>query len=114
MPFTAAAELLLAVQQIGLRDAAWGLMNRANAARHFALWRRVMQYAPDDLMAPVGALTGFAAWLDGQGAHASHVADRVEKVSPGYSMCRLLQEILQATVSPEVWQDFPLQRDPVL
>ncbi len=71
-----------------------------------------MQTAPDDLMAPAGALTGFAAWLDGQGASASHVVDRVELVSPGYSMCTLLRDILEATVNPDVWSGFPLLREP--
>ncbi len=112
MPVTDAAALLLAVQRTALRDAAWALMNRANAAEYFGLWRWVMQTAPDDLMAPAGALTGFAAWLDGQGASASHVVDRVELVSPGYSMCTLLRDILEATVNPDVWSGFPLLREP--
>jgi hypothetical protein len=105
------AVLLLAVQEVPLRDAAWALMSRSNAAEHFALWRRVMQTAPDHLMAPAGALTGFAAWLDGHGVRAWHALDRLQAVAPEYSMGLLLKQILEETVNPEVWSRFPLRRD---
>ena len=45
-----------------------------------------MQLAPDDLVAPIGSLTAFAAWLTGRGVLASHAVERVLELSPGYSM----------------------------
>ncbi len=112
MPVSDIAELLLALQWLALRDAAWSLMSRADAHRHFLVWRRVMTAAPDELMAPAGSLAGFAAWLDGRGVDARHAAERVQQVRPGYSMCGLLVDILEATLDPEMWSDFPFLRDP--
>ena len=106
------ALLLLAVQEVALRDAAWALMSRSNAAEHFALWRRLMRTAPDHLMAPAGALTGFAAWLDGHGVLAWHALDRLQAVAPDYSMGLLLKQILEENVNPEVWSRFPIRRQP--
>ncbi len=110
MPVTDTAALLLTIQQLDLRDAAWTVMTRENAGSHYQLWRQVMRTAPDGLMAPAGALTAFAAWLDGRGAHAWLAVERVEQVSPGYSMCRLLRKILDEAVDPDVWSSFPLRR----
>jgi hypothetical protein len=99
------ASLLLAVQRAALRKAALARMNRVDAAADLELWRQVMRYAPDDLVAPAGALAGFAAWLDGQGPLAWIAVERVESVSPGYPMCRLLHHILSAAVSPDTWDE---------
>lgn len=112
MPVADTATLLLALQQVALRDAAWAKLSRSSAGGHLELWRHVMRAAPDALLAPPGALTGFAAWLAGQGALAWHAVDRVESVSPGYPMCRLLRSILGAAVSPVVWERMAVQGDP--
>jgi uncharacterized protein DUF4192 len=98
-----AATLLLGVQDQALRAAAMALMTRSNAAGYLGVWRHVMRDAPDDLLAPVGALTGFAAWLDGQGTLASHAVDRVQSVSAGDAMCALLRRLLDGAVSPDQW-----------
>jgi hypothetical protein len=102
-----AATLLLAVQDLTVRDAVWARLSRRNAAGQLELWRHVMRTAPDKLLGPAGALTGFAAWLDGQGALAWCAVERVDTVSPGYPMCLLLRSILDAAVSPEVWDRLP-------
>ena len=97
------AALVMAVQEIRLRDAAWGLMTRERADQHFALWRHVMRLAPDALMAPAGALAGFAAWLTGAGTVAWHAVDCVLSVDPEYSMANLLRKMLDSAVDPAVW-----------
>jgi hypothetical protein len=106
------ATLLLAVQDDSVLDAAWAQLSRAGAGGDLRLWQHVMRNAPDELLPPVGALTGFAAWLDGQGALAWHAVERVEAVSPGYPMCVLLRDLLEAAVSPDVWNGLPVGRDP--
>jgi hypothetical protein len=107
MPATDAASLLLAMQDLRLRDSAWAALSRTDADRQLELWLDVMRTAPDELVAPVGALAGFAAWLAGQGALAWHAVDRVESVSPGYPMGVLLRSILDTAVSPDVWDQLP-------
>ena len=54
-PTSPVVRLVLAVQSEQLRDAAWSLMTRANAADHFAFWTAAMRATPDDLLAPVGS-----------------------------------------------------------
>lgn len=99
------AGLLMAVQEVSRRDVAWTMIDRENANDHFVLWREVMTVAPDELMAPAGSLTGFAAWLTGRGVLAAHAADRVTQVAPAYSMGLLLHQVLEATLDPASWDD---------
>jgi hypothetical protein len=100
-----AASLLVAVQRTPLRNAVLARLTRADANVDFELWRQVMRNAPDDLLAPAGTLAGLAAWLDGQGPLAWLAVERVEGVSPGYPMCRVLRDILNAALSPDTWEE---------
>ncbi len=101
------AQLVLSVQDVSMRDVAWMMVRRANAKEHFQLWRQLMVLAPAELMAPVGGLAAFAAWVAGSGVLASHAADRVEEVSPGYPMARLLRQALEQCVNPKAWDEAP-------
>jgi hypothetical protein len=101
------ADLMLAVQDIRSRDQVWSAMTRADAPDHFELWRQAMQCAPDELMAPVGGLAAFAAWLSGRGVLASHAAERVLAVQPNYSMAQLILGLCEQSVNPSVWSGFP-------
>ena len=96
------------VQHLALRDLAWMQMSRANADSHFALWSHVMRCVPDDLLAPVGSLTAFAAWLQGTGVLASHALDRVLAVYPRYSMALLIGRILQSGINPSRWDEMAM------
>ncbi len=95
--------LVLTVQSTPMRDLAWSLITRDNAADHFAFWSGALRAVPDDLLAPVGSLAAFAAWLSGCGVLASHGAERVLHVHPEYSMARLLLELCASSVNPGVW-----------
>jgi hypothetical protein len=98
------AALAAAVQDVTARDRAWALMRRATAGEHFQLWRLVMQSVPDYLLSPVGSLAAFAAWLNGSGVLASHAAERVLSVDPGYSMALLVVDALDACLHPDSWE----------
>lgn len=98
------AALAVAVQEVGVRDQAWALMSRETAPQHFQLWRTVMQVVPDELLSPVGSLAAFAAWLSGNGVLASHAAERVLSVDPGYSMARLVIAALESCLHPDTWE----------
>ena len=97
------ARLALLVQSHSGRDVAMGLIDRANAARHFELWRHVLVCVSDDLLPPVGCVVAFAAWLDGRGVLASHAVERVLALEPDDSFARLLAELLVAAVDPRHW-----------
>lgn len=94
---------VLTVQIIALRDEAWLLMRREDAADHFAFWCDVLRATPDDLLAPVGSLAAFAAWLSGRGVLASHAAERVLSVDPDYSMARLVLTACESSMNPAHW-----------
>ncbi len=96
-------QLMQSVQAVGPRDMAWMLMSRDTAGRHLALWAPLMRAAPDDLLAPVGSLAAFAAWLQGRGVLASHAAERVLEVQPDYSMATLIMQMLESAVDPMQW-----------
>lgn len=98
-----AAALVQEVQDLKRRDAVWATMTRADAERHYELWKRVTQLAPDPLLPPVGALAAFAAWLSGHGVLASHALDRVAGVDPTYSMMLLIRSLLDLSINPDVW-----------
>lgn len=98
------AALAGAVQDVAARDQAWAMMRRESAGAHFELWRQVMQSVPDELLSPVGSLAAFAAWLSGNGVLASHAAERVLSVDPGYFMAELVIEALYECMHPDSWE----------
>ena len=96
-------QLVLPLQLVRWRDLAWALMTRDNAADHFAFWCSALRATPDVLLAPVGSLASFAAWLSGRGVLASHAAERVLDVEPDYSMAGLLLDLCASSINPAVW-----------
>ena len=100
------AHLLLSLSLLPQRDEVWGAMRRDTAERHLERWRVLMRAAPDELLAPIGSLTAFAAWLSGRGVLASHAVDRVLGVRPDYSMALLVQRALETAVDPREWSSW--------
>jgi Domain of unknown function (DUF4192) len=97
------AHLMLSLTNLPQRDQVWGAMTRDTAAAHFHAWRRRMTLAPDGLLAPVGSLAAFAAWLSGKGVLASHAVDRVLELHPDYSMAMLVRRAIETAVDPRQW-----------
>jgi hypothetical protein len=95
--------LVIGVQSTELRDAAWCLMTRDNAADHFSFWTAAMQGTPEDLLGTVGSLAAFAAWLSGRGVLASHAAERVLEVEPDHPLALGVIKLCAGSVNPAVW-----------
>jgi hypothetical protein len=98
-----AARLLVGLEAVGLRDAVWTTMSRSTARDHLDLWREVTVRAPEELRATPAALTGFAAWLTGNGALAWVAVDAALAVRPAHRLARLLGESLAAALPPTAW-----------
>ncbi|HYG94140.1 MAG TPA: DUF4192 domain-containing protein [Nocardioides sp.] len=96
------AELLWLIQYKRPRDAAWGLLRRADAQRHLDFWVHVVRRTPDRFLPPAATLAGWAAWLAGDGALAWTAVDRCRAVDPAYSLAGLLAEALERAVPPEL------------
>ncbi|MDP3890693.1 DUF4192 domain-containing protein [Nocardioides sp.] len=100
----ALARLLVALTDIGLRDVAWLLMSRADAARHVDWWVQVVRRAPGELAAAPAALLAFAAWLAGEGALAWCAVDRSRESDPDYRLAELVAQALTHAVPPSTWE----------
>lgn len=101
---TDAGHLLVACQELPLRDVAWGQMSRDNAAQHVNLWRDVLRRTPPELEAVPATLLAFAAWLAGHGALAWCALDRATVADPDYSMARLVGDALEQALPPTSWE----------
>ena len=90
-----------AVQDLRVRDAAWGLITRADARAHQEFWADVARRAPEPLVPAPSALAGWAAWQAGNGALAWIAVDRCREVAPSYGMATILAGCLDQAVPPE-------------
>lgn len=106
-----AAWLAVAVQPWAGQERAIALIDRANAAQHFELWRTVMCRVPDHLLPAVGCLAAFSAWLDGRGVLASHAVDKVLEVAPSHPFARSVATMLAQAVNPRTWPERRERRD---
>ena len=97
------ARLLIALDDVDVRDVAWAEVSHESARDHREFWGEVVRRAPDGLVAPAAGLVGLASWIAGHGALAWCAVDRMEADRPGYSLTRLLSDLLEAAVSPDVW-----------
>lgn len=97
------ALLACALGEPGLRDEAWSLMERGEAAAHVELWSDVLRRTPADLAAGPAAVLAVAAWLAGNGALAWCAVDRCRELEPDHSLARLVAEVLQTATPPTVW-----------
>lgn len=98
------ARLLWLLQAPRVRDAAWALITRADAAAHVALWAQLVRRAPEALVAHPAALLGWSSWQAGDGARAWAAVDRCRRADPDHFMAVHLAMLLEAAVPPEEWE----------
>lgn len=104
----AAAQLLLALQRTAAREAAFGLLDRQNAAAHVAFWGDLVRRSPGVLVTAPAAVLALSAWLDGNGALAWCALDRCQPGAPGSELAHLLEGLLERAVSPRLWEQVSL------
>jgi len=105
------ADLLTALEDPACRDAAWAWAERADARAHVDLWLRVVRGCPDERVGPAAAVLAFHAWLAGDGALAWCALDRVRRGRP-VSLAALVEDLLEAAASPDLWTPQPLPDPP--
>ncbi|MET0821457.1 MAG: DUF4192 domain-containing protein [Aeromicrobium sp.] len=91
---------------IDVRDAVWGRITRESADDMLRVLTTVSGAVVPPFEPAALSLAAFAAWLTGDGAQALIAVERALRADPGYSMARLVLEILEQGVSPTHWTDF--------
>jgi hypothetical protein len=105
------AELSLLLASTEVRDTAWEPISPGSVLAdagpgvstvdlHIRLWTDVVSRACPDLVAPAAGLLSYAAWLAGDGTTAAFALDRALAADPGYSMARLMAEVLHRAIPP--------------
>jgi len=98
----AAAWLLVALQDLRVRDDAWSRMDPRHMKDHLRLWTDLTRRARPGYVAAAASLLGFVAWQNGNGALANIALDRAQADNPGYSMARLLREVIDSGAPPRL------------
>lgn len=95
-----AARLLLALQDVLVRDAAlrWFAGDEARVAQR--LWLELTRLAPDDLVAAPATLAAVTAYCQGDGARAAVALDRALAAQPDYRMAVYLDHALRNALKP--------------
>lgn len=102
------AELTVLLRSIPVRDRAW--LEITAPEPYVRMWSDVARRAEPDLVAPPASLLAFAAWRAGDGALAAVAVQRALACDPGYSLARLLDDILRTGTPPSIldgWPDLP-------
>lgn len=106
------ARLAMLAIDVSVRDVAWMMMTRENAAQHLNLWRFVVaRVVPELSAAPLG-LMGVAAWISGHGAIQNLCGERLGEIHPGYSLGALLLDLSDRAVPPSAWIRMQPRRSP--
>lgn len=105
---TDSARMLVAIEDIGTRDALWTDMTRQNAPSHVALWSDLTRRAPDSVRTTPSSLLAFSSWLRGDGARAWCALDQIPP-GPPYSMAALVASVLEHGLHPREWERLDMQ-----
>ena len=94
------AWLTVVLAHLAVRDDAWARMDPQHRVAHLRLWTDVVRRATPAYLPAPASLLAFTAWQSGEGALANIAIDRALAASPGYSLARLLRDIMDAGVPP--------------
>jgi len=95
-----AAWLSIGLRDLRVRDDAWARMDPRHKEAHLRLWTDLTRRARPGFVAPPACLLAFVAWQCGEGALANVALDRAQDEDPGYSMARLLREVIDSGAPP--------------
>lgn len=96
--------LLVACCDPQIRNEAWRMMRREDAAGHVEFWRSVVRRTPLDYLATPASLLAGAAWLSGHGALAWCALDRAALAEPDHRMSQIVGGLLTRAVPPAEWE----------
>lgn len=96
-----AADLIVLLGHIRLRDEAWVMAEAADADGQVAFWTDLTRRAPSDHVAPPASLLAYAAaCMIGDTVLARLAVDRALADEPDYNMARLIEMMLDSSARP--------------
>jgi hypothetical protein len=96
------AWLAVTLVHLAVRDDAWARMVPEHRRAHLSLWADIVRRCDGPWLPAPASLLAFTAWQSGDGTLANIALDRALAADPGYSMARLLRDILAAGVPPSL------------
>jgi Domain of unknown function (DUF4192) len=96
------AWLSVVLRDLRVRDDAWARMDPEFTDAHLRLWTDLTRRARPGFVAPAASLLAFVAWQSGNGALANVALDRAQADNAGYTMARLLREVVDSGVPPRL------------
>lgn len=90
------------------RDPHLRALRREISSEQVEFWLAVTRQAPGAYGAAPAALSGFAAWLCGDGALAWICVDHAQDADPGNRLAQILAELLTRCVDPSTWDQLRL------
>ena len=112
MPVEDAAQLAMLGRSSAGRDTALLSITRANAERHFEMWRAVVNRVPDSYAEAAAYLAGMAAWVTGDGAAANVALNRSLRIAEragAEPLAGLLDGLIDHVVPPTAWEQVRAQ-----
>jgi hypothetical protein len=94
------AWLIVSLVNLPVRDDAWARMIPEHREAHLRLWADIVRRASGPWPPAPASLLAFTAWQSGDWTLANVALERALAADPGYSMARLLRDILAAGVPP--------------
>lgn len=99
---------LMAVLADGARmDALWLALDHSTADQHFSWWRQIAVMTDSAEVLPAVILSGYAAWISGNGFGVNWALDRAELI-PGSSdnpLIKTLTLIVEQAIDPKLWRE---------
>ncbi|MFV2083833.1 DUF4192 domain-containing protein [Micromonospora sp. LOL_021] len=99
------AWLSLLLTDLEVRDYAWERVT--DELWQVTFWQDIARRAEPELAAGPASLLAFAAWRAGNGALARVALDRALDVEPGYSMAKLMDDVLVRGIPPAALGPWP-------
>ncbi len=96
-----AADLVVTMLEVGVRDAVLARALQRSADDPVPLFTELARQCPDDVAAPVCAVLAAVAYRAGQGALAQVAVDRAIRAEPGHRLAQMLGELFNAGSRPE-------------
>lgn len=98
------AEVLVALQDLQVRDFALGSNSDEKLEMNFNAWRWLMRIAPATYIAPPATIFAVLCYERGDGALANRALDRAVSDNPNYALTSLLREVFSEGMSPLIFK----------